>query len=103
MTLALINDLQKAYNNTKAQIAKDMADLEKLLNPDQLQVIKDSLSNRFKQMAPLFMEGKSTQYREGRDQPRRKNLVPKRCGQPKGKPIDPKKNRLINTLKSMLK
>ena len=103
MTLALIEDLQKAYNNTKARIAKDMAGLEKLLNPDQFQEIKHSLSNRFKQMAPLFMERKSTQYREGRDQPRRKNLVPRRSGQPKGKPTDPKMNKLINTLKSMLK
>ena len=28
MTLALIDDLQKAYNNTEAQIAKDKSDLE---------------------------------------------------------------------------
>ena len=30
MTLALLDDLQKTYNNTKAQIAKEMTDLEKL-------------------------------------------------------------------------
>ena len=41
MTLALLDDLQKTYNNTRSQITKDMADLEKLLNPEQLQEIKD--------------------------------------------------------------
>ena len=40
MTHALLDDLQKNYN-TKAQIAKDMTDLERLLNPDQLQEISE--------------------------------------------------------------
>ena len=46
MKLALIGDLPKSYNKTKAQIAK--TDLERLLNPEQLQEIKDSLSSKFK-------------------------------------------------------
>ena len=48
-------------------------------------------------MAPLFMERKQTQYREGKDLPRMKNLIPRRRGQPKGKQNDPKVNKLINT------
>ena len=77
MRLVLRDDLQKTYN-TKAQIAKDMMDLERLLNPEQLQEIKESLNEKFKQMAPSFMERKQYQYREGKSQPKRKNLVPRR-------------------------
>ena len=50
MTLALIEDMQKAYNQTKASIAKKLADLETILNPAQFKEINDSLTTRFKQM-----------------------------------------------------
>ena len=96
MTLALINDLQKSYNSTKAQIAKVMTDLERFLNPEQLQEIKDSLSSKFKQMSPIFMEKKQFQCKDGR-----KNLVPRRLGSARGQQNDPRMNKLINTLRSM--
>ena len=103
ITLALIDDLQKAYNKTKANIAKDMTELEILLTPEQLREIKESLTSRFKQMAPLFMERKSNQYREDRGQDRRIKLVSRRRGQPRINQTNPKLNKLINTLKLMLK
>ena len=61
MTLALIDDLQRNYNQTKAAIAKEMSDLETLLNPEQLQEIKDSLVNLYR-WPPLYMEKKQNQY-----------------------------------------
>ena len=76
-----------------------MTVLERMLKPDQLQEIRESLNNRFQQMAPLFMERKANQYRENRGQPRRKNLVPKRRGQQKGNQNNHKLNKLITHLK----
>ena len=101
--MTLIDNLQKAYNKTKAEIAKEMTILEWMLKPEQVQEIRESLNNRFKQMVLLFMERKANQYREDRGQPRKKNSVPKRSGQQKGNQNNPKLNTLINTLKVMLK
>ena len=103
MTLALIDDLQRTYNQTKSAIAKYMAELETLLIPDQLQEIKDSLSTKFKQMAPLYMEKKQNQFRGPRTQGKKANQTNRRQGPPRGPKLDPKMNRLVNTLRSLLK
>ena len=103
LTLALIDDLQKTYNRTKAAIAKELSELETLLSPGQFKEIKDSLSTKFKQMAPLLMERKQNQFRGPKGQPKRKfNAAQK--GRQQGKQRgDPKVDRLLNTLKALLK
>ena len=63
LTLFLIEDLQRTYNKTKAAIAKDLTELENQLSPNQTQEIKDSLSTKFKQMTPVFMEKKQNQFK----------------------------------------
>ena len=109
MTQALISDLQTGYNTVKSDIAKQWIELEIHLEADQLREIKDSLSTRFKQMAPAFLEKKERQYE--RPQPKKTNF--KRNNTPEGQirnPAnlkinrnDPKVNRLINTLRDILK
>ena len=79
-----------------------MTDLERLLKPKQLQEIKESLTNRFKQMDPSFMERKQFQYREERASPEGRTWSPRRRGPSRGQQNDPKMNKLIDTLKSML-
>ena len=103
MTLALIDDLQRTYNQTKSAIAKDMAELETLLTPDQLQEIKESLSTKFKQMAPLYMEKKQNQFRGPKTQGKKPIQTYRRQGPSRGPKLDPKMNRLVNTLRSLLK
>ena len=103
ITLALIDDIQRTYNRTKASIAKDMSDLEKLLNKDQFQEIKDSLSNKFKQMAPILMEKKQNQFRGTGTSSRRPAQAVRRSGAPNRRPKkDPKIDTLLTTLKALL-
>ena len=72
LTLALIDDIQRTYNRTKATIPKDLTELETLLTPDQFQEIKDSLSSKFKQMAPVLMEKKHNQFKTTRASTKRR-------------------------------
>ena len=58
-----MGDLQNTYNRTKAAIANDVCELERLLSLNQFQDIKDSLSTMFKQMAPVLMEKKQNQFK----------------------------------------
>ena len=103
LTLALIDDLQKTYNHTKAAITKELATLETLLKPEQFKEIKDSLTTKFRQMAPLLMERKQNQYRGPKAQTQRRanpNHKNRSQGRQRG---DPKMDRLLNTLKALLK
>ena len=73
------------------------------LSPGQLKEIKDSLSTKFKQMAPLLMERKQNQFRGPKGQTKRK-FNPAQRGRKQGKQRDdPKVDRLLNTLKALLK
>ena len=84
--MTLLDDLQRTYNQTKVSIVKEMADLETILNPEQLQEIKESLITKFKQLAPVYMEKKQGQYkkpnREQRFQRRQKTGIPNRSEVP---------------------
>ena len=62
MTLALLDDLQKTYN-TKAPIAKDMADLEKLLN-NYRKSKNPSTRDSSRWPPPLWRENSSSTGRE---------------------------------------
>ena len=106
LTLALIEDLQSTYSRTKAAIAKELAELETLLNQQQFQEIKDSLTNKFKQMAPTLMERKQNQFRVQRETKparRRTNQGPRNPRQNKKQRVDPKLDNLITTLRTLLK
>ena len=104
MTLALIEDIQRTYNRTKASIAKDLSELETLLSRDQFQEIKDSLSTKFKQMAPIFMEKKQNQFRgTGAPSKCRPTQAVRRTGATNRRPKkDPKIDNLLTTLKALL-
>ena len=54
LTTTLI-DVQ-AYSRTKASIAKDLTELDTLLTKEQFQEIKDSLLDKFQQMAPFQID-----------------------------------------------
>ena len=103
MTLARLDDMQKTYNQTKAFIAKELADLETILNPEQFQEIKDSLTTRFKQMAHVYMEKKEGQYKKPKPAPNKGFKGNRRQVQPKGQKFDPKMNKLMNTFRALLK
>ena len=103
ITLALIDDMQKAYNQTKATIAKELVDLETILNPAQFKEIKDSLTTRFKQMAPVYLEKKEGQYKKTKLGPSKGFKGNRKLPQPKGQKFDPKMNKLMNTQKALLK
>ena len=105
MTLALTEDIQRTYNRTKASISKDMSELETLLSRDQFQEIKDSLSTKFKQMAPILMEQKHNQFRgTNATSKRRPAQAVRRTGATKRKPKkDPKIDTLLTTLRALFK
>ena len=104
LTLALIDDIQRTYNRTKATISKDLTELETLLTPDQFQEINDSLSSKFKQMAPVLMEKKQIQFKTTRaSTKRRQTQAVRRQGAPVRRPKkDQKLDTIINTLKALL-
>ena len=106
LTLALIDDLQKAYSRTKATIAKEMAELETFLTRDQFQEIKDSLTSKFKQMAPSLVEKRENQFRNqrGNKAPRKRQFQGPRNQRTGGsRRNDQKMDKILNTLKSLLK
>ena len=104
LTLSLIEDLQRTYNRTKASIAKDLTELESMLSQAQFQEIKDSLSNKFKQMAPVFMEKKQNQFKDNKAPAKRRQAQAIRKQAPTGRPKkNPKMDTFINTLRALLK
>ena len=104
LTLSLMEDLQRTYNRTKASIAKDLTELENLLSPNQFQEIKDSLSTKFKQMAPVFMEKKQNEFKGPKPPAKRRQAQAIRRQAPAGRSRkDPKLDTIINTLRALIK
>ena len=104
LTLYLIEDLQRTYNRTKASIAKDLTELQSLLSQAQFQEIKDFLSNKFKQMASVFMEKKQNQFKGSKAPAKRRQAQAIRKQAPTGRPTkDPKMDTFMNTLRTLLK
>ena len=104
LTLSLIEDPQRTYNRTKASIAKDLSELETLVSPNRFQEIKDSLSTKFKQMAPVFMEKKQNQFKGPKPPAKRRQAQAIRRQTPAGRSRkDPKLDTVINTLRALLK
>ena len=106
LTTTLIDDLQAAYSRTKASIAKDLTELDTLLTKEQFKEIKDSLLDKFQQMAPMQMERTHKQFAD-KQVKKRFNQAPRRRlnqGNAQRKQRkDPKMDKLLNTLKSLLK
>ena len=104
MKLSLNDDLQSNYNKTKSDIGKEMTTPETLLKPEQLPEIREFLSSKFKQMAPSYMDKKQNQYKEvQRIKACRSNPGQKRQRRSRSQKNDPKINKLMNTLKALLK
>ena len=107
LTTSLIDDLQATYSRTKAAIAKDLSELESYLTKEQFQEIKNSLLDKFQQLAPIQMDKKEKQFSNKNAPKRRPNQAPRRSqnqgSYQRRKRDDPKMDKLLNTLKALLK
>ena len=106
LTTTLIDDLQAAYSRTKASIAKDLTELDTLLTKEQSQEIKDSLLDKFQQMAPIQIDKTQKQFAD--KQPKKRfNQAPRRrqnqAPNQRRQRNDPKMDKLLSTLKALLK
>ena len=63
LTNAFLEDMHSKYGQIKGQIDKDFADLQMMLNDDQLTEITKSLGENFKQMAPMVLQKKERQFK----------------------------------------
>ena len=90
ISLALLDDLQRTCNQTKASIAKAMAYLETILKPEQLQEIKGSLTTKFHQLASVYTEKKQGQYKKPRPTGSKGFKGARRQAPQRGQKFDPK-------------
>ena len=56
LTLLWVDELNRKYSNTKAEIQSTLADMETHLDQDQFQEISDALTDKFKSAAPSSLQ-----------------------------------------------
>ena len=85
MTKALLDDLFVKYSSVKNIIMKDYDKLSKILSPNQIMEIKDSLRKRDQGMAPMLAERSKRQYEPPRPRERKQVVTKRRKPAPKPK------------------